>query len=176
VPGMIIGALYIQRYKFRTEQIRNYVLVMFCGSFILYPVWRLVAMHNTGKMEYEFAQKMNAAGIKNADFVSNLHPRLLSKIAYFSGNHFYVVSRQKPAPTVQEQLQQKAENTQQLTADINRYRIKYYLYAPSRSGLMLNPGFNEIFYENLKDKTGLINGRLVVQDTATGISLYRIGQ
>ncbi|GAA4468841.1 hypothetical protein GCM10023093_27220 [Nemorincola caseinilytica] len=150
---------------------RKYLQPLFIASIVVFPLWQLRAMCNEGRAEYEFAQRLNAAGIKGADIVSDLHPRLLSKMMYFSGNRFYVISKQRPEPK-----EDKAANTARLVQDIKRYRITYYLHSPKGNGKLRNPGFDEIFHDNLSDGVSPIPYEKVMTDTASGIILYKLPQ
>ena len=150
--------------------LRRYWMPLFVASLLVFPLWQLVLLANTGKEEYEFAQRLNAAGVKGADMVSNMHPRLMSKMMYFSGNRFYAINKQKPEPK-----EDKAANSARLMRDIKRYGVTYYLYAPRKKpGKLRNPGFDEIFCDNLSDDTSFISFEVVMKDTISDITLYRL--
>jgi hypothetical protein len=173
-PVIIVVTRFIQQYSFKTDRGRSLARATFAASLLLFPVWQLIKMKDVGKEEYTFAMKLKSAGLTGVDIVSNLHPRILSKACYFSGNRFYQVEKQVPAKTKLEQLEEKPLNTQRLVADIKKYGIRYYLYAPENSGKMENPGFRAIFYENLADSSGVIRFNPILQDAESGMTLYSI--
>lgn len=143
---------------------------LFIFSLVVFPIYQMLVLADRGKEEYEFAQKLNAVSIKGADMVSNLHPRLMSKMMYFSGNRFYLINKQKP-----EVNEDRAANTARLMRDIKRYGVTYYLYAQRKKPpKLLNPGFEEIFHDNLMDDTTPIPFEVMIYDTAAGLVLYRL--
>ncbi len=173
---IIVVARYIQNYPFKNERKRQYVIIGFAASILAFPLWTLPKLYDEGKQEYDFAMKLKASGISGIGMVSNLHPRILSKVAYFSNNSFYVVEKQKPAQTVTERNREKPMNTLRLVNDIGKYKIRYYLHAPASSGKLKSPGFDDIFYENFRDGTGVIPFTPLISDSTSGITLYAIGE
>lgn len=171
---MVVGGLFIQQRDFKTAVQKKYAIFLFSLSLMVYPLLKLKDMYLLGKDEYVFAKRLNSIGFKGQDFVSNVHPRLLSKIAYFSGNRFYVITKQKPPSSAGEMERERPANTVALVKDIKRYGVRYYLHAPGNSGILKNPSFDEIFYENLKDANGIISFKTVLRDSVSGMSLYEI--
>ena len=95
VPLGMIAAVFVagemeKKYGWGKKKI----ILLFGVSLVLFPVWQLIKMANVGKVEYEYAQRLKLKYGKTIDVVSNLHPRHLSKIAYFSGIRFFVINRQ----------------------------------------------------------------------------------
>jgi hypothetical protein len=172
--GMLIGGLYIQKYNSNYERKKKYAVIVLSLSLMVYPLLKLKDMYHLGKDEYLFAQRLKSIGFKGQDFVSNVHPRLLSKIAYFSGNRFYVVSKQKPPASALDIEMERPGNTKALVEDIKRYDIRYYLHAKRSSGILVNPSFDDIFYDNLKNASGIISFKPILIDTVSGMSMYEI--
>jgi hypothetical protein len=175
-PGIIIAVRQIQKYNFKKASPGTLGLVILFLSIWVYPLWQLAAMYHTGDKEYALAMKLKQAGIVGKDLVSDIHPRSLSKIAYFSGNQFYAVSKQSTEKNKQIGNEQKNENTRQLVKDINKYNIRFYLYASESSGELMNPGFFDLFFGNLKDSTGMINHPKIVADESGQIVLYDLNE
>lgn len=144
--------------------------VAFAVSLLLFPAYQLVKLFNEGKQEFTVAAHLRDAGFTGVDIMSDLHPRLLSKICYFSANRFFVISRQK-TDGVEEPGPVRLSNTSRLLADARRRGIRYYLRAP---GKLKNPGFDELFYENLNDGKSAIGFEKVFEDRGTGYVLYKI--
>lgn len=165
--GMVI--IVKEMPPIKSPLLKKYLLPLFVLSLMAFPIWGLKGMFNDGRAEYEFAQLLKAKGISGARFVSNLHPRLLSKIMYFSGNSFYVISKQKP-----EAHENKTANTQRLMREVQRYNISYYLYSPKGNGKLQNPGFDAIFYEQPDSAHASAPLQIVMQDAASGIIVYRL--
>jgi len=172
--ALIACALFLQGYSFSTEVVRKRAILLVAVSFCLFPVWGLKKLYREGEKEYNYAVFLNRAGFKGIDIVSNLHPRLLSKIAYFSGNRFYVVSKQKVPEVRVDVNKERSLNTTELVKDIKRYGVGYYLYAPANSGKLKNPGFDDLFFENLKDSTGIIADKPLLVDEESGLRLYKL--
>ena len=144
--------------------------VAFAASLLIFPFVQMVKLFNEGRSEYLFASRLKQAGITHATIVSDLHPRLLSKICYFSSNSFFVVSAQK-TDGVTEPDSTRLANTRRLLADAQNRQVEYYLQAP---GKLKNPGFDELFYDNLADGKGSISFEKVFEDRQTGYVLYRL--
>lgn len=147
---------------------RKFALPIFMISLLVFPLYGLFTMFNKGRAEYEFAQWLNANGIKGKSFVSNLHPRFLSKAMYHSGNSFYVINKQRPGAN-----EDKGVNTGRLRKDIAKYRVDYYLHSPKVNGNELNPGFDDIFLGNLTDGVDTTLLKKVLHDSSTGFTLYQ---
>ncbi|MBE2290394.1 MAG: hypothetical protein IAE95_12620 [Chitinophagaceae bacterium] len=172
--GMIAGVHLIEgRYKSNEQQVR-FLVILWALSFVVFPVLSLKKLYNEGEREYRFAQKLISAGLTEVSFVSNLHPRLLSKIAFFSRNSFYVINKQKVDTGVVDLSKMKLENTDVLEKELVRYRVGYYLHADKTSGKLMNPGFYDLFYENLRDSTDVINLPVVLEDAESGIKVFRV--
>jgi hypothetical protein len=172
--GMIAGIKLIeQRYSGNERKIEGFTL-LWAVSFVVFPMLSMKKLYNEGEREYAFAQKLTSAGLTGVSFVSNLHPRLLSKIAFFSRNSFYVINKQKLDTGVIDISKMKLDNTDVLEKELVRYRVGYYLHASKASGKLMNPGFYDLFYENLRDSTNVINLPVVLKDTESGITVYLI--
>lgn len=166
--GMIVAHREIPNLKVPAV-VKKYALYALSLSLVLFPLWGLKTMFHYGKEEYEFAQLLKMNGIQGTSFVSNLHARFLSKTMYFSGNRFYVISKQRPAEN-----ENKTANTNRLLRDIRRYNVLYYLYSPKGNGKVLSPGFDDMFYSNLADSTSPITYQKVLHDPASGLIIYKL--
>jgi hypothetical protein len=122
-------------------------------------------------MEYKLAGLLTRAGISNQSFVTNLHPRHMSKVMYFSDNRFYVVNKQVPA--AQEDT---LANSDTLLQEMRRYGVQYYLQVPAGGRWLINPGFHEIFGSGTLLANGDISYKKILSDPASGIILYQIAQ
>lgn len=172
--GMIAGVKLIERRFSSNERSVAIFTTLWALSFTVFPALNMMRLYNEGEKEYRFAQKLTSAGLTGVGFVSNLHPRLLSKIAYFSRNSFYVINKQKVDTGVIDESKMKFDNTDVLEKEVVRYRVGYYMHASKASGKLMNPGFYDLFYENLRDSTDVINLPVVLQDAESGITVYRI--
>ncbi len=172
--GMIAGVKLIERRFSSNERSVAIFTTLWALSFTVFPTLNMKRLYNEGEKEYRFAQKLTSAGLTGVGFVSNLHPRLLSKIAYFSRNSFYVINKQKVDTGVIDESKMKFDNTDVLEKEVARYRVGYYMHASKASGKLMNPGFYDLFYENLRDSTDVINLPVVLQDAESGITVYRI--
>lgn len=159
---------YREMPSIKMPAVRKFALPIFIISLLVFPLYGLGIMFNKGRAEYEFAQWLNANGIKGKSFVSNLHPRFLSKAMYHSGNNFYVINKQRP-----EANEDKGVNTGRLRKDIAKYRVDYYLHSPNVNGNELNPGFNDIFLGDLTDGVDTTLLKKVLHDSSTGFTLYQ---
>lgn len=175
IPMTMIAAVYFLQQKLMADvKKQKMAIAILALSFCVFPVWQLKKLYREGEKEYRFARVLNQSGFKGIDMISNLHPRSLSKICYFSGNSFYVISKQKLEKGITDLSKEKTINTETLVKEINRYKVDYYLHIPQSSGKLMNPGFYDLFYENLKDSTGVIDLTPVVADRESGITLYKI--
>ncbi len=172
--GMIAGVNFIERRYSGNERRVRFFVILWALSFVVFPLLSLKKLYKEGEKEYRFAQKLTSAGLTEVGFISNLHPRLLSKIAFFSRNSFYVINKQKVDTGVVDLSKMKLENTDVLEKELVRYRVGYYLHAEKTSGKLMNPGFYDLFYENLRDSTDVINLPVVLEDAESGITVFRI--
>lgn len=153
---------------------KNKVLLFFVVSIVLFPVWQLVKMANGGKAEHEYAMRLKNRFSKPIDVVSNIHPRHLSKIAYFSGMRFFVINKQVLPKSVVDSVAMRDKNTDELRIDVIKYKIPYYMYAVQGSNWLRNPGFDQLFHENLKDSTGEMHMSAYFMDSLSGIGIYNL--
>lgn len=144
--------------------------VAFAASLLLFPAYQMVRLFNEGKQEFVVAAHLREAGFTNIDMISDLHPRLLSKVCYFSSSRFFVISRQK-TDGKEELPSVRFANTARLLTDARRRGVGYYLRAP---GKLKNPGFDELFYEDLRDGSSAFSFEKVFEDSATGYVLYKL--
>lgn len=160
---------YREMPAIKLTALKKYALPLFAISIIAFPLYGLFTMFNKGRAEYEFAQWLNANGIKGKSFVSNLHPRFLSKAMYHSGNRFYVINKQRP-----EGKEDRAANTERLLKDMAQNGVDYYLYVPDGNGLLRNPGFDELFYGDVYGRQPGVGYERVLQDRKTGLMVYKL--
>jgi hypothetical protein len=158
----------IQRIPVR---LHRYWVPALVASVCLFPAWQLVAMSGVGKKEHQLAALLNKAGISGQSFVTNMHPRHMSKVMYFSGNRFYVVNKQVPSA-----YEDTTANTDTLLQETNRYGVPYYLYVPAGAGWLINPGFAEIFGTGMSQRNATVSYKKILSDPASGITLYQIAQ
>lgn len=152
-------------------RLRAYWVPVMAVSICLFPAWQLVAMSGVGKKEHQLAVLLNEAGISGQSFITNMHPRHMSKVMYFSGNRFYVVNKQVPAAH-----EDTAANADTLLQEANRYGVPYYLYVPAGAGWLINPGFSDIFGTGMPQRNTTVSYKKKLSDPASGITLYQIAQ
>lgn len=177
LPLAMVAAIYMidvwaKKYGWHKERLA----LVFALSVVVFPLWQLVKMANNGKVEYEYAQRLKQKYGKSIDVVSNIHPRHLSKIAYFSGIRFFVINRQVIPDNVEDVATLKSKNTADLLADIGKNNIIYYMYAQPKSKWLRNTGFDELFFENLKDSTGDVSMPVSYSDVLSSITVYSINR
>lgn len=177
LPLTMVAAVYMidigaKKYGWHKERLA----LVFALSIVVFPLWQLVKMANNGKAEYEYAQRLKQKFGQSIDVVSNIHPRHLSKIAYFSGIRFFVINRQVPPPNTKDVVTMKSKNTAELLSDIKQNNIAYYMYAQPHSKWMRNTGFDELFFENLNDGTGDLSMPVSYSDVLSGLTVYSINR
>jgi hypothetical protein len=175
LPLAMVAAIYMidvwaKKYSWHKDRLA----LGFALSIVVFPLWQLVKMANSGKAEYEFAQRLKQKYGQSVDVVSNIHPRHLSKIAYFSGTRFFVINRQVLPSNTKDVATMKNKNTTELLADIRMNKITYYMYAQPDSKWLRNTGFDELFFENLKDSTASVSLPESYNDVLSGITVYSI--
>ena len=175
LPLAMVAAIYMidvwaKKYSWHKDRLA----LGFALSIVVFPLWQLVKMANSGKAEYEFAQRLKQKYGQSVDVVSNMHPRHLSKIAYFSGTRFFVINRQVLPSNTKDVATMKNKNTTELLADISKNKITYYMYAQPDSKWLRNTGFDELFFENLKDSTASVSLPESYNDVLSGITVYSI--
>src|SRR5690606_14585618 len=91
--GMTIGALVVQRLAGFIQSSRllyGFVILVFAGSFAVWPLLDMRTIINTGKEEYIIAQQLKREKISGsftaADRFGDGTMPSLARIAYFSGN------------------------------------------------------------------------------------------
>ncbi|MBX2907152.1 MAG: hypothetical protein KF744_13995 [Taibaiella sp.] len=166
LPIYIIALLPLTE---RTKRARLFQILLSL-SLLVFPAMQMFKLYDEGRNEYLFANRLIQAGISNSSIVSDLHPRYLSKICYFSSNQFFVVSLQstdgvKAADSV------RAQNTKRLLADAQNRHVTYYLQG---RGKRKNPGFDELFFENVSEVAHDVTFEKVLEDAGTGYVLYRL--
>jgi hypothetical protein len=118
--SMIIGIIAFTRMKIFQELSRRFRLVfvlLFAGSFIVYPIIGLKDMFLLGKKEFVLAQKLKEEKIQGS-FTTNIpyseKTQHIVRLAWFSGSPYYNM----PVPAEKSAL----------LSDIRRYGIKYYFH------------------------------------------------
>jgi len=117
--AMVMGAITIQGIKLGNK--RKVLTCVFPVTFLIYPVWGMNAMYDTGIRDHETGQQLKAMNIEGA-FVSMAKPGIerqsMLRIAYFANMQFYDLA-----------------GTHQTKADVltamDKYPIKYFLVADS---------------------------------------------
>ncbi len=103
--SMILGIAIMQRNSLFNKKI---FMLLFAGSYMLYPIHGIHKMWNEGREEYNLASHLKALGLKGS-FVSNVSYGMpgdveLQRLAYFSGNRYFMAS----SDSVNEQVWSKA--------------------------------------------------------------------
>ncbi len=115
--GMVIGALFIQKYLTPGSSIFRKVIYLFTISFLIYPLWQMGHIYNAGKMEYNWAAELKKRNIKGS-FTSMCCPgvatRSTATFAYFSGCTFFAIPNNEVS-------------NQSFISEMRRYNIKYYI-------------------------------------------------
>jgi hypothetical protein len=142
--------------------------VLVSVSLLVFPAMQMFKLYDEGRNEYQFANRLLQAGISHSTIVSDLHPRYLSKICYFSSNQFLVVSLQS-TDGVKATDSARAQNTRRLVADAINRNVTYYLQG---AGKRKNPGFDDLFFENLDPHSQEVPLVKVLEDVETGYVLY----
>ncbi len=151
------------------------LILLFSVSIVLFPIWQLIKTANLGKAEYEYAQRLKQKFRNSIDVVSNMHPRHLSKIAYFSGIRFFVINRQVLPANVEDTNALKSRNTRDLVEDVGKNNVPFYMYAKPGSKWLKNPGFDNLFFENMNDSSGAMGMGIKYEDVLSGITIYELG-
>jgi hypothetical protein len=111
-PGMILGYTALQQLRKR----QRLAVSIFAVSFVAWPMLDIGSVWDVGKAEFVLAQQLQAQHIKGsftADTENNKDIQRMVRLAYFSGNSFYV------APVAGCSWQHRR-------AEIRRYDIRYY--------------------------------------------------
>jgi hypothetical protein len=111
-------------------------------------------MYDEGFNEYELAQKIRSAHMRGT-FVTNMHPRLMARVCYFSGNQFYFITKQGKLIYKDEYSKyavEGKENSASLDNEIIQNKVNYYLEIRTRDASQLSPGFNYLFQGNDPEK------------------------
>jgi hypothetical protein len=85
-----------------------------------------------------------------------------------------VINRQVLPSNTKDVATMKNKNTTELLADISKNKITYYMYAQPDSKWLRNTGFDELFFENLKDSTASVSLPESYNDVLSGITVYSI--
>lgn len=142
---------------------------IFALSLLVFPIYSLFTIANIGKEENKYAEYLSSSGISSKKIVSNLHPRHLGKICYFSKNQFYTIVPQvdKKDSVISHNI--PIANTEALIKDITRYNVEYYMHYSGENWL-LSPGYNRLFNSLIEDK----RLKLILIDKRSDIELYQI--
>ncbi len=171
MPLALVIAIIIAK-QFPYKPLRNKTLMTLLAlSLLAYPLRSMKRMYNVGKAEYEFAQQLKAKKITGSSMISNLHQRVLSKIAYFSGNRFFANIKQLPENYT---TAEKQKNTKALLDEAKKYKATYYLYSTSKNNMLRSPDFDLIFNEDLESGKGIINLPIEMVSADSSLILYRL--
>lgn len=165
LPGAIVVlALFTRQSKHQILQSRTFNLLL-AASLLAYPIVQSVKMCNNGKAEFLFAERLKSAGITSKSMISNLHPRVLSKVAYFSGNQFYANILQLPKDAQQPN---RSSNSAALLEECRKYGVDYYLYASPANQMLRSPNYSQLFNEAL----GNLTQSIVMASADSSLLLY----
>ena len=118
--SMVVGALLINKTGFilQSGRLRSGLLMVFCISFLVFPVWDMKTLFRAGEKEFLLARQLKQAGIKGsfASNVSELEPlQAVIRMAYFSGNSFYY-------------MPWMPQRQSDLLKELRQYHVKYYFH------------------------------------------------
>lgn len=85
--SMVLGSLLLKNAR-RVKLMYSLIVL----SLVVYPLWELSEMYDTGKNEYTIAQDLNRLNIHGA-FTTHCpsppYTQAIARVAYFSGNAYY---------------------------------------------------------------------------------------
>jgi positive regulator of sigma E activity len=147
--GMLMVGIIIQSADYIRS--RNTVMIIFCFTFLIYPVSSMRTMYNEGINEHRVAEqlkRMNIHGSFTCIAQPGVEAQRIERLAYFSGNQFYSLAKQVVAP-------------KDLLAEMRHYHVNYFFVYGGHSTIV---GFRDeqgtIFPEITK---GSIDGVQVFQ-------------
>jgi len=147
--GMVIGGLQIQNLK--NESLRNFLILIFPLTFLIYPANCMKSMCNDGDNEYKIAAQLKQLNI-HGTFTSNAKPgtdmQHIERLGYFSGNQLYSLTRQN-------------FSQQDLLKEMRRYHVNYY-FAWQSSG-----------ENNFVDEQGRVFPE-ITKGAITGLSVFLV--
>lgn len=114
---LLVGVLWEKTTSYVSNKALHLLLLLvFCFSYLAFPVWDMKMLYKEGEAEYKLSQDLSRANIKGT-FASNIvwgkEISKAVKVAYFSNNSYYYM----PLPP---------KNTDQLLNELKHYKIKYY--------------------------------------------------
>jgi hypothetical protein len=115
--GMVVVGVIIQEKM--PVYSKRIAILLFCGTFLVYPLWEMRKMFEVGKADYEIAtelRRMNVHGSFACAAAAGKESQRIERIAYFSGNTFYSVPGDKIAVSFID-----------LLPELRRYHVDYYL-------------------------------------------------
>ena len=118
--SLLLGVLLWQRLEsvLPNKYVRYVLLLVFCISYLAFPIWDMKSLYKVGEAEYKLAQQLNAANIKGS-FASNIaqskRMQEVTRVAYFSQNQFYYM----PLPP---------KTNSELLSELERYNVNYYFH------------------------------------------------
>ena len=80
--SIILGLLAIEMITH--QKLKFFLFLLLPFSFAVYPLLGLRTMFDDGKEQFELAARLKQAHISGT-FTSNVHPRTMGRLAYFSG-------------------------------------------------------------------------------------------
>jgi hypothetical protein len=111
--GIIVIARLLEDYL--QQKYRTMVISVFALSLLLYPIYHMQKLYDTGKRNFELSTQMLNKNIKHAKFMSNVRDAGgMWAAAYLSGNQYYTIDNFN-------------FTAQELSAEILRYGIQYYV-------------------------------------------------
>jgi hypothetical protein len=161
--SMLFGAALLQNGYFKFKIPVKLLAVIFPISFLITPIYGFVRMHYyNGREEFVLSQQLKAANI-HGSFTGNLHPRFMSRLAYFSGNQYYFL------------LSNPRFQGEGLIDEMNRYKIDYYIHYKEINSFTLFDK-QELFNDDqfLKENSDkLIEVKI---DGLVGVEVFKINQ
>lgn len=118
--SMILAAWVLGKVltNINNRSLSGLILVVFCITYISWPIWDMKTMMHEGKEQLDVAHELQQAGIKGS-FAANVYinkdVQKVARIAYHSGNPYYNMETADFPKT-------------ELLSEMRRYKVKYYFY------------------------------------------------
>ncbi|HTN47232.1 MAG TPA: hypothetical protein VL098_12860 [Flavipsychrobacter sp.] len=157
--SLLLGALVLQRLHgwLSSRWLNTALLVVFCASYLSFPVWDMKAMYKKGEAEHQLAQQLKQIPVKGS-FASNVsfgeEMQTVVRVAHFSQNAFYYM----PLPP---------QSANRLLAELRRYRVKYYFQFASPA---------DIPHLSFTDEAGVPFPEVFQDTSLVGLKVYELYQ
>jgi hypothetical protein len=135
IGTIVFAGIWVQKLAYTWQQ--KIATIVFCISIIAYPIYNLEAWRDKGKQNFQIANQLKTLGIAGKKIISNSRDAgNLWVVNYISNNQFY-------------SIEQYDFTTEELSQEIKRYGIEYYIRLKSNGELAgANFTTNQIVYEN----------------------------